>query len=359
MTGSPMFGGQPAPAQGSWQQVPGGYTPGQQQVPQQAQLPPGLQAMQSNSNFNLPPQMGGRNPLEDPPSPLAVVPPNVAGQRQAPQNFQQQQQFDPRFQQQAPQLQFQQPQGADATARLTGPNVPLHYQGRTVGEVIQMLEGARQMHFQQQQAPAPTQSAQNQPTTGQPPQSGTQQAGWDWRNPTESVSKIVEQANEKLFAKLQPMLGPVAARNLMQEAQDARTSAAREIGVERYQQLEPAVMDFLRQADPQSLTNPETWKAAVKFVVGDMALRGVQLPAGQQQQGHQPGVFTQNGQVIQNPAPNMNTFFSEQPGVGVQGPQGLQMTSQDIAMASAMNIPLADYAAWKQGIAYSTSRNGG
>lgn len=349
------------PAQGGWNQVPGGYAPnGQQQAP--PQLPPGLQAMQQNSQFNLPPQMGG-NPLPQSQSPLELVPPNMPGQRSDPRfQQQQQQQMDPRFQQ--PQVQQQAPQGADAGTRLAGPNVPLHYQGRTVGEIIQMLEGVRQTYFQQQQqAPAQRpQSGQSQQQNAQPQDAGQQQPGWDWKKPDESVGRIVAQQLDKLFTeRLQPMLGPVAANNMVQAANQARQQAAQEIGAARYAQLEPAIMNFLQSADPQSLTNAETWKAAAKFVVGDMAMRGVQLPAQQQQtpQGHQAGAFVQNGQLqIQNPLPNLNGFFTEQPNQGQQGPQGVQMTQQDMQMAGAMNIPVADYAAWKAGIAYSNAQAG-
>lgn len=352
---NPAF--QQAPSQGGWQQVPGGYGQNGQNA---QQLPPGLSAMQQNSNFNaLPPQMGG-NPLESQQSPLAFVPPNVPQQRQV-----QQQQMMQQQQPNGPMV--QQPSGVGINARLDGQDVPLQYRGRPVGEVLQMLEGMRQFHFQQQQnQPQRTQPGQGQQQNAGQPQQGAeqQQPGWDWKKPDESIARVVDQRVgaqiEGLFNRLQPMLAPVAASNLMNEAQNARQSAANQIGRERYAQLEPAIMDFLKGADPTSLTNPATWTAAARYVIGDLAMRGVQVPMGQTQNGHQPGAFPvqQVGQ-IQNPSPNLNSFFSEQPNQGGVGPQGLQLSGEQMAMAQAMNIAPADFAAWAQGLAFSNARNGG
>lgn len=361
MTGPQLY--QQAPSQGGWQQVPGGY--GAQQ-----QLPPGLSAMQQNVQSNLPPQMQmQQNPLLDPPSPLSMVQPNMPQQRQVQQQAPQGQQADPRFYQQ-PQYQQQVPQGVGAQTRLDGPDVPLHYRGRSVGEVVQMLEGMRQFHFQNQQQqqqvqqrPAP-QPGQAQQVNGQPQDPAAQQPGWDWKKPDESIARVVDQRvkqhTDELFNRLQPMLAPVAANTMMQEAQSARQSAANQIGHQRYAQLEPAIMDFLRGADPQSLTNPATWTAAARYVVGDLAMRGVQVPNGQpQSNGHQPGAFPvqQVGQ-IHNPSPNLNTFFSEQPNQGAVGPQGLQLDQAQLSMAQAMGIAPSDFAAWAGGLAYSNARNG-
>lgn len=356
-------------AQPGYVQVPGGYPGAQQQIPQGSQLPPGLQPVMVPQQV-LPPQMQQMpfqqqvNPLQEPASPLSMIPPRIAGRemqiplQQVDPRFQQQQvpvqqqvQIDPRFQQQAPAQ-----QGIDPNARIQDPRLPQYLQGKSLTEVAQMFEGMRQLHFQNQQQShqqQPAQPVQGQPQTGQPQAPGQQQAGWDWRNPRASMQQVVQ---EELKNTLVPLLRPALENAMVSSAANARDMAAQELGPQRFAQLEPAIRQFLMNAEPQALTNKDTWLAAARYVVGEQALR----PQQQMQPAVMNGQFgafpaQQVGPVV-NPLPNLNGFFTEQPNQAGQGPQGLQLSQMEMSAASAMGISPAEYAAFKQGIRFEGRR---
>jgi hypothetical protein len=226
-------------------------------------------------------------------------------------------------------------------------------QGRTLQEAIAIYNGMRSTHLQlmnSQQQPAPQQqapAAQQQTQQGQP---NPQQApAFDWRNPGASVAQVVdERLNHAIDQKLMPLLAPIAEQNAMSGIQAARQQAAAQVGAQRWMQMEPAIMQALQGADPRALSNTQTWLTAARYVVGDQMLRGQQQ---QQMQQQQPGMYpAQQVQQGQNPMPNLNSFFTEQPMQG--GPSGgaFQLTAAQRLASQAMGIPEADYAAWAVGM---------
>lgn len=356
------------PAQG-WSQVAGGYPngnpQGQQQAPQFQQtqfvpqaLPPGLQPMQQQ----LPPQMrdGGGSPLQ-------YVQPRIAGMEPRQQQ-QQQQQPQQQFQQQPVQQQaFPQPmqqqvqQAVDPNTRLSGPGIPVELQGRTLAEAVHLYSGLRNTHLwamqqagQQAQQPVQQQSPQGGRGPVQDQQQGQQQQApaFDWRNPQASIASSVREAIQQTIV---PMLQPIAANNAMGQIQAARQQASNEIGAQTWAQIEAEVMNDLGGADAAALQNPRMWTTAAHAVLGRrfaQAQRGVQQPVIPQN-FNQPGAYpTQQIGRMQNPAPNLNSFFTEQSQQGQQGPQGVQLTPVQRQAAQMMGIPFEQYAAMAAGIQF-------
>jgi hypothetical protein len=95
-----------------------------------------------------------------------------------------------------------------------------------------------------------------------------------------------------------------------------------------------------------------------------LALNGQQLPAGQPGGPRfaapgQPGIHpAQQVAPGQNPLPNLNTFFSEQPTQGGPGVPQTSLTPQQMAYADAMGMPHAVYAAWSAGVTNAPAAGG-
>lgn len=358
-------GGPPASNQG-YRQLGGGYEQAiqQNQQPQQQFQNPMQQQQPAQGQNGLPPQM--QQPQTQLGQPAQVAPsfqqappdrgwtPPPPLQQQQPQG-QPQQQFQQQQQQPSPQLPSpqQQPQGVDLNQRVVGQNIPPELQGRTVGEVIAIANGLRQVHLQSiaqpQQQPVP----QQQPAPQQQPQAGQQQQpqAWDWRNPMPQIQDAASRAVREVFQQeISPMLAPVVQNNHIQQAQNARNTVAQQIGVQRFAQLEPLIYQKLQGIDPRALLDPRTWEVAAHAAAGQLAL----APQNQQPQTlppqNQPGMYPANGQqYIQQPIPNLNGFYSEAPNQGGPGPQPQQLTAQELWAANAMGQSPADYMAWKGG----------
>lgn len=230
--------------------------------------------------------------------------------------------------------------GADLSMRVSGPNIPAELQGRTVGEIIGIANGLRQVHLQQSMQPQVQVPAQPAQPPAQAP--GAPQP-FDWRKPDESIGRVVdERVNNIIQTRLAPMLAPVALQGQIQAASMARNVAANEIP--GFAQIEPMVHQKLNGMAPEALANPETWRIAAKMVIGEQAIQRQYQTTGQAQV-LQPGQFPP-----QNPSPNLNTFFTEQPfqgGAVTQG--GGQLSAEQMAAASAMGMSYADYSAWAGG----------
>lgn len=363
-------------AQRPWQAQPGGYDVAIAQanaqyggVPQQANLPSALQQQmqQAQPQQQFPPQMqqqGALQQLNGDPSPLSYTQPNMPQPMQIrPPQMQQQPQFQqpvqqqqyqtyPQQQQFPPNPQFQQPQAPQQPQVLQGPGVPTELQGRSVQDLIGIYNGLRQTHLQLM-----SQSQQQQQASALQPQRQEQQQApvegqraFDWRNPAQSMAQVVdERVGAMIDQKIVPMLAPMAAQNAMAGIQNARQQAANAIGVQRFTAMEPQIMQALQGADPIHLQNPRTWALAAQAVAGQIALSGVQSPIIQNQNG--PGAYpSQQVQPGQNPMPNLNSFFSEQPNQGGPMGGGFQLSAAQTAAAHAMGIPLGDYAAWAAGV---------
>lgn len=398
------FTGQAAPP--GYRQMGGGYDAAVSEANQRAGLPqPNLQMQpQSAPQFNgaLPPQMaGGFNAPMDSISPLAqlqqmqqqvpviqqqqqqqAAPQQQAGQQPGqmplrfgdmPRNLQQFQanQWAQQNLQQLPgnglppQMQQQQqvPAGIDINTRLGGPNIPPALQGRTLGEAVAIFNGMQQSHMQmmaaqqQQQAPVQQQGPVAQPPA--PQQNGAQmQNGWDWRDPAGSTQRVIAPMLDSLTQKIETALAPVTQQSSLNAIQAAMQQASAEIGPQ-FTQYGAQILQRLQGADPRSLSNPQVWRVAAESVIGAAA-----LAASRQQQ--QPVQYAQNGapglypaQVVQpgqQPLPNLNSFYTEQPYQGGPGAQGaVQLTPQQQWAAQAMGMSQADYAAW---FAPTASRGG-
>jgi hypothetical protein len=353
-------------AQRPWVQQPGGYDPGGQQG-QQQQVQPLMpsQMQQQQPVQQLPPQMQQpqQSLLQDSQSPLAGMQPVMPQyqqrqqqpvQQQPVQQNQGQQQFPPQGQQFQPNQSQSVPVNVNDMV-LQGPGVPAELQGRRMSEVVNIYNGLRQTHLQQMvQQPQQQQPQFQQPVPQQQQQvqqQPTQQRGWNWQRPDESVGAIVEdRLNHMVESRLMPLLAPIAADRAMAAVQNARAQAAHAIGVQNFAMIEPEVMQALQGAHPSALTDPRTWQTAAAVVIGNRTMRGQPVQQPQQQQQAGPGAYpVQMVQPGQNPMPNLNTFFSEQPHQGGPGGQGIQLSQMQRAAAGAMGISEADYAAWAVG----------
>lgn len=369
-----------------YRQMGGGYDAAITEAQQRAGLMPQQQqwTQQGNqqvmaqqfSGQQLPPQMmQGQPPIIDSVSPLQQlqqIQQQVPVQQQQVQQQPVQQQQPVRFgdmprnlqqfaasqfaQQQLPgnglppQQQIQAPQGIDINTRLTGPGIPPSLQGRTLGEAISIHNGLQQAHIQLMSQQQPSTGMSNPPVQTQPQvqhQAGTQQ-GWDWRDPAASVQRTVQPLLEERFNRLEAALAPAVQQSSMAAIQSAMNQAAQEIGPQ-FTQFGPAILQRLQGADPRALTNPQVWKLTAESVIGAAALQaGRQQPqnlgGGSQPPGMYPAQAVQPGQ---QPLPNLNSFFVEQPYQGGQGAQGApQLTPQQMFVAQQMGIAPADYAAW-------------
>lgn len=344
-------------------QLPGGYDAATGQQPQQQTQPQQQFAPQPQLTLLGQPTQQAQMPqpmLQDPPSPLSMVPPNMP---RLPwmQQQQMQQSQSPQQMQQAqapvPQQQFQVPAGVDLNARAYGANIPQELQGRTVGEIIGIANGLRQVHLstlqQPQQPQQPSQGYQQAaPPAPQQQAPAGQPAAFDWRNPEAGIGRVVAEQLRGFEQRILPALQPVIQQGQTAAVQSARNLAAAEIP--NYAQIEPLILQRLQGIDPAALSNPETWRVAARVAIGDLALHGQRQQMGlATQTPQQPGMYpTQQVGPGQNPAPNLNSFFSETPMQGGPGPSGPpQLTQQQAAAANAMGMSLTDYAAWNAGSA--------
>lgn len=362
---------------GNSQQMVPGLNPFMQQAPvqQQQQQPMWQQPVQQQQQpvwqapqmpvFNPPPQNG--LPVDGLPSPIQNQPWPI---RQQPvQQPAWQQQFNQPVQQQFQPQQL--PPGVDLNQRLSGPGIPPELQNRTLGELVGIHNGLRQIHLNQlaggqQQQAIPPLSQQQAPVQQQ--QQTQQSAAWDWRDPAGSTRRVVTEAvAEVVQNQLAPALAPIQHQAMVGQITQARDRARMQFGDQYFAQLEPIINQSLAGIDPRALLNPQTWIVAAERALGQVARQG-QMPMQPQQQigvaqqqpngawGMQqpqgPGAYPL--QIVQpgvQPLPNLNTFFSEAPGQGGPGsPGNFQLTGEQSNAARLMGIPEATYAAWAGGM---------
>lgn len=339
-----------APNTRPWQQLPGGYDAQRAAAGQPPAAVPGQQQQQPLTALGSPtPQAVNNQPLfPENTSPLSQMPARQLPWERQPQQQQQPVQQQQQFQQQpaqqqqqpAPQQQFQVPQGVDLNARIYGQNIPQELQGRTVGEVVGMINGLRQVHLSQmQQQPAPQAPVAQQ----QPAAPVAQPQAFDWKSPDQSIGRIVDdRLQNAIDTKLGPMLAPVLLQGQVSQAQNAMQQAAAEIP--NFQNMLPAIFAVLQGVPPNVLANKETWKTAAKVVAGESVLSGQHPQA-------QPGMYPQQQvQPGQSPLPNLNSFYTEQPLQGGPIAQGVRLSQEQLRAADAMGISHADYAAWAVGV---------
>lgn len=360
---NPSPNGAPAPGQASFPMPPGQAT---FQAPTPA-LPATVVREQGWSGYPA---------SAIPPMPQPAQP-QTAAQPQSP--FQQPQQPAPQFQQapqqpaqyqpgmqvptqyvqpqvqpgqqfQPAQPQAQVPQGIDPNTILRGPSFPAELQGVTLGQAIQMYGGMRELilGLQQRQAQVAAQAPAPQQQASQTQQPGQQQPPpFDWRNPGPSLAAII---GPMLDERLGQALAPITQQAALQGAAQARNAVAQEIGVQRFAQLEPHVMRYLQGAGPQDLANPELWRVAVRTAAGELALSGQQPMQGRAPAAGQYGGAVPFQPGMQNPAPPLQSFFTESPQTGGQAVQGVTLTPQQMWFADQMGVSYADYAAYSQGV---------
>lgn len=250
----------------------------------------------------------------------------------------------------------QQTGGLDPNTVLSGPMFPAELQGLTLQQAIGMYGNMRNLAISLQQragAAAQQQPAPQAPPQGQQPAPGQQPAAFDWRNPAASFEQIVERALERRLA-------PMEQDSMVTRATHARNLVAQEVGPQRFAQIEASVMQYLGGADPRALGDPELWRVAVRTAIGDATLRGGQQP-GQAASASDPrfGGAVPFRPGMQNPAPQLNTFFTETPQSGAQSVQGVTLTPQQMWFADQMGVSYADYAAYSQGVPPVNPAQGG
>lgn len=327
MTGAPN-------GNGGWVQMGGGYVPNPQGAPQPQQQQQGAPQQQfaPQAPQQVPMQWVPPGPQGSPMEGSAPIYPNV------PQQYQPALPPMVRFGAQLPlpqaqipqQQQFTPPAGADLNTRLTGPNIPQELQGRTLAEAMQIYNGMRNVVLEtttRPQQPAPA-SQQPAPVAGQP-------AGFDWRNPEASFKRVVEGVIDE-------RMRPVLQSNQQQSIEQARRTASLEFG-QAWTQLEPQIHARLAGASPEALANPAIWKTAAEAVLGADVLRFARQGGRQAPQTGQPMM---QPQTMQQPAPNLSGFYTEQPNVGVSPGGGVQLTPTQAWAAQAMGMDQATYAAW-------------
>lgn len=247
--------------------------------------------------------------------------------------------------------------GLDPNTVLSGPMFPAELQGLTLQQAIGMYGNMRNLAISLQQragAAAQQQPGPQAPPPGQqPPTPGQQPAAFDWRNPAASFEQIIERALERRLA-------PIEQDSMVTRATHARNLVAQEVGPQRFAQIEASVMQYLGGADPRALGDPELWRVAVRTAIGDATLRGGQQPG----QASPPPDPRFGGAVpfrpgMQNPAPQLNTFFTEAPQQGAQSVQGVTLTPTQMWFADQMGISHADYAAYSQGVPPVNPAQGG
>lgn len=236
--------------------------------------------------------------------------------------------------------------------RLAGEGIPPELQGRSLGEVLSIYGNMRNIVLQgaaqgqphgQPQRPAPQAPAPQGTSQGQQPQ------GWDWRNPAESIGRVVDEKLAGLQQTLQPVLQQTAQAGIKQ----ARDQVAAEIG-HSYLSIEPMILERLQGADSAALQNPQMWRLAAQSVVGELALRG-QMPVVGQQPAAQPhNPWVRPAQSVPHagaqPMPNLSGFFTEQPTHGAPSNGTPQLTQAQLFAAQQMGMSVADYLAWSGGI---------
>jgi hypothetical protein len=356
---NPVANGAPAPGQQSFPMPPGQATfqapvPGQptqitregpwQGYPASA-LPPIPQPQPQTQPGPAPvPQYGAAPLYPNQQSPQYQPGMPVPTQHAQPQT-QPGQQFVPQQPQQPPQ---QIPAGIDPNTILQGPQFPPELQGVTLGQAINLYGGmrnlvlglqqrAQQQHVPQQQVPQPQPQQQPQQQPGQQP------PAFDWRNPAPGIAAIVGQL-------LDDRLAPVTQQAALQGAATARNVVAQELGVHRFAQLEPVLMQYLQGATPQDLANPELWRVAARTALGEMALRGQQTPQQMQPAAQPYGGATPFRPGMQNPAPPLQSFFTETPQAGAQVQTGVTLSPAEMWFADQMGVAYNDYAAYKGGV---------
>lgn len=266
------------------------------------------------------------------------------------------QQYQPPFSQPG-----QPPQGPsiDPNTILQGPGIPSELQGLTLQQAIGMYGNMRNLAIalqQRGQAQAPPAAPpQGQPPQGQPP-AGNAPPAFDWRNPGAAFEQIVERALDRRLA-------PMEQDSMIQRAGQARNVVAQEVGPQRFAQLEAAVLQYLGGADPRALGDPELWRVAVRTAIGDATLRGAQNGNGGIPNNNNPdpryGGAVPFRPGMQNPAPQLNSFFTEQPQAGGQAVQGVTLRPDQMWYADQMGISYADYAAYSQGVPPVNPAQGG
>jgi hypothetical protein len=259
---------------------------------------------------------------------------------------------DPRFQQ------ARQPQVAPAPAPvpqqdylsipLNDARLPAHLRGRSVGDIIQIAEGLRQVHLNA--APAP-QAPVAQAPVAQPQAAPGAEAPFDWRQPRASIAQVVSDViDQKLMPRLQPALNQVQNNGVA----TAEAVVARELGA-TYEDIKPLVYQQLRGVtDAALLSNPDTWRMVSKQVIGDLWMRSRQGQAPVAQQPQQPQqnqwlVPQQAAVAAPQPVPNLNGFFSEAPNQGGPSAVGVSLSPQQDAARAAMGMSREDYIAWGGG----------
>lgn len=240
--------------------------------------------------------------------------------------------------------------GIDPNTVLSGPQFPAELQGLTLQQAIGMYGNMRNLAIalQQRAGQAAPAAPQAQPPQGQAPAAAAPPA-FDWRNPGAAFEQIVERALERRLA-------PMEQDSMINRAGQARNIVAQEIGAQRFAQIEAAVLQYLGGADPRALGDPELWRVAARTAIGDQMLRGngQAPPQGGIPNNNNPdpryGGAVPFRPGMQNPAPQLNSFFTETPQAGAQSVQGVTLTPQQMWFADQMGISHADYAAYSQGV---------
>jgi hypothetical protein len=279
--------------------------------------------------------------------PVNVTPaqsPGNPAQQQVPnaQHFGQMQQV-PQQQAPAPQQQQQQQQALPPDTILRGPAYPPELQGRTVAQAMQIYAAMRasvgqnggQQQQQQQAAPQQQQAAPQQQGVPTDPRAF-------FADPAGNTRRLIQEEMQNTLA---PMLKPIMQQSAQGAIERARNAflAANPTGNQYLNDMMP----MLQRSTEEQLSNPETWNAVFRYVLGQKVIEAQANPQQppynpQQQQAPQWGEA-----VRQTP---QGSFFTESstPNNGQQQGQftagAAQLNSQELMIARQSGLTPEQYA---------------
>lgn len=242
------------------------------------------------------------------------------------------------------QIQGQQPLTMDAVFP-NDPNLPPELRGRPVRDALDAYQTMRQ-DFLQRNGVRPPQQVPPTPQQPQAPQGQQPQAQRPGQptNPRDSFFRDPEGAIDSRLSAFENRLlerfGPVFQ-------QTNQVAIERALSVVRseypdFSRHEGAIMAQLKNAPPEILANPESFRAAYRYVLGDEALRARQA---QPQRPAAQAWVPANGQP-QTPA---QQFFTEAPTPQASAPTESGITPQVVEMARRFRMAPEEYVAWSGG----------
>lgn len=234
-------------------------------------------------------------------------------------------------------------QAADPNMILRGPEWPPELQGKTLREAQEIYNEIRQYALQRyQQEQGRPQGQPQAPNGQQPPQGAPQGQQPQGQQPRGDFKSLVQAAVAEALQPVMQQLQPVIQQGTTQQIESALNTVRGEFS--DFRQLEASIRSELRNAPPELLANPDTYRNLYYLKVGQMARSGQrgQQPVFAPPTGQQPQ-YIGYGQPPQSPP--VGSFFTEAP----SAPPANQPAAYNptvVAMAAKFGIPVEQYLAW-------------